>query len=1524
MIVRWKPLIVLSGLFVTVALGGLVAFVLVSGQSNVEDVLAQARTAREAGKFDEAEIYYLQANQFDSKRSEVHEEIAGFYGDWVARAEPGKQIHYQGLRLRHLLEAAKHDKAALEPRRALLAESLKGENSQEQNHWARQVIVLDPLDAEALYVLAIASLEEAPANITEANRLLDTLKTVAPDQDRTSWIAASIAKLTENSDGFEAIVNEALARDPDSRTSELDQLCRLYLLVNALDSEIGKDRSPDLFAKILDQNTRILSQKEFSDGRIVELQQFARQVRDRLITLDAGSAEQRWEPLAEAIDRGFLSAIESEEPVDLYIHQAYAEHLHVRGRQEACLAVINAAMTPEVLKDSSRQAEVFQLRKTAIQASLADANDPDRFEAARPHIEALIASSRPDYQGIGHLFQGAIELEMAGFNGPRPAGGGSRSRTTLASARTHLRDSAMKLPDAALPKALYGIALLMSGETALGRQHLLEAQRAGPLEARYQVWAAWSLLEAGYPEESTRIVSRLMEVADKEPSVMALAGSLRMLEGEIARSRKSPKDLEVARTAYSGAIVDGDDVPPAVSLRLVELTIELDGPEAGLAQLEDIRRHGGMTATLEALAVSTLVQLDRIDEAIATLKAARETAPNDPQLAVLDAAIALKQERPEDADALLAEYLEENPDELTVSQTRARILSGVLDRLDDAKAILTEAGDRSGVTAPFVQLAMLDLDKGDLDGASKTIETIRSRWPEASAGDLLDAQIALIRRDNPAASKHLSAALKKDPSNKVALFWKAQLDSRNGAPGRAADEFARILQDRPTKELGGGLSLTTAAEWSLAALAMENKDFENAIARLESIIQGTPAGSMERAARWQIIAARTENGQWADARKELIALLNEPESTVDERVQAADFFRRNDEVDVAETLIDQVLSRKPGHSGAVIIKSYLLSEQDRTADAVSRLKAAIDLEEQPPAVYLMLAAFAGETSGSDGAIATIRETLEDGLDAHPNSVELLRSIYEIIRKADGLDAAIASVEQRAEADDSEDDRVKRLLVDIYTQAGRLDEAETLVESLIERQPKNARLAAGLITIVSSKAIRAGRENRQKDEAALNAKTLSFIQQFRERFPDDLRFPQAECELALREADYVKAETVAKQIEELNAESPIGPLLRAQVYRDQGLDERAAQAYRDALDSNPLRDDIRIVLAQVLLDLGRVDEALAETGRILDRSPDRPDAVLLHAGMIASQGGTPEQVADRQDQAIALIQRTIDRNPSFTKGHLEIARINDLRGRTDEAIEGLRAAREESPDDEQLLSALVRYLVTDSGTGSASEEDRLAEALRLAEEVDEDESSGTLALALALGFHRGGRSDLAKPWAERASTLIDEPAVHLTFGDVLLAFAESRKGNADARSVFEEAVAMYDKVLSRDSKSVEAVNNKAWILHRHLGKDQEALDLIEGLLSRVERRTLPGEVFDTLGSIHQAVGREKDAEQSFAEGLRKSPDLAVLNFHLGRLIAADPERSARANQYLSKADASRAELTPEDAAELETLLNRVGR
>ena len=189
----------------------------------------------------------------------------------------------------------------------------------------------------------------------------------------------------------------------------------------------------------------------------------------------------------------------------------------------SALAIAEKALRLPLATRPNNAEIVLRLHTIAVEVALLDAEDKARFTKAGPHIAKLVESSSPIYQGLGHLFQGSIELENSGVSatgrGKTPPTAPNPAQMKLrASALNHLKVAAAQLPDIAEAQARYGVALVLSQETGLGRQYLQEAMRMGNLEAQYQIWAAWSIVQAGYPEEAEPIVTSLLGSGGPGPS----------------------------------------------------------------------------------------------------------------------------------------------------------------------------------------------------------------------------------------------------------------------------------------------------------------------------------------------------------------------------------------------------------------------------------------------------------------------------------------------------------------------------------------------------------------------------------------------------------------------------------------------------------------------------------------------------------------------------------------------------------------------------------------------------------------------------------------------------------------------------------------------------------------------------------------------------------------------------------------------------------------------------------------------
>jgi len=154
MTVRWKPLLVLSGLFLVIAVLGLIALMYTPGARGSAEILPLARAERDAGQFAKAKIHYQRALQKDPKDAAIHEELASMFAEWEKRAPVDKRREILGWRLISLMEASKLGRTLLGPRRELLGYAMQQDDAADAVYWAKEVLALEPKNVDAHYVLA--------------------------------------------------------------------------------------------------------------------------------------------------------------------------------------------------------------------------------------------------------------------------------------------------------------------------------------------------------------------------------------------------------------------------------------------------------------------------------------------------------------------------------------------------------------------------------------------------------------------------------------------------------------------------------------------------------------------------------------------------------------------------------------------------------------------------------------------------------------------------------------------------------------------------------------------------------------------------------------------------------------------------------------------------------------------------------------------------------------------------------------------------------------------------------------------------------------------------------------------------------------------------------------------------------------------------------------------------------------------------------------------------------------------------
>ena len=957
MSVRWKPLIVLSALFVVVAAVGLIAITATFLPGGADAKLQEARASAQAGRYDHAEIQYRNALQLDPRDPAIHEEFAGMLGDWIAD-EPDRAAKLGPVRVAEWQEAAKYGPRLVGPRRALLDHAVEAGNRADAVYWAESLRPLDPDYAESIAVLTEEALDRRPPDAAEARKLVDDLARLEPDQARTTELLARVALAAGDSAKFDALMAEFRPTEPDSSGPIDERLARASLRRLDLD-RASTPAEVAARGEALREEVAAIDLDAAEPGQVRRLTSLIRAAQDRLAKADASNPDAHAsvdQALEAIVSEGQARAVADAGDTDLRPYLDRASYLLVRGDRAECLKLVGRALDLAIASQPAWQPIAMELREVGIKAALSDGEDPDRVAKATALIGDLLAAEDDRYQALGHLFQGVIDLERSGIASPESAGAESTVTAARASAVEHLKAAAAGLQDVPTAQALYGVALILTDDPNIGRQYLQKAQRisGGKLDVRYQIWAAWSVLQAGYPEDAEPIVDALLEQVARAELPASVEPGLRVLKGEIYQSRRSPADLSKARDQYRRAIALGLEATPTLKLRLAQLDAQLGDAPGALTQIDELRGMAGPAA--EQVAILTLRQQGKTAEADARMTAARARFPESGELAGLEAATQVEAGDPQAAEATLAKFLQAHPESQELVLLRARLLAGPLKRPDEARSILNKLAERSETSVPLVQLALLELGVRDLEAASAAIAKVRARWPEASSADLLDAQLAFARGDVRGAGKALDAALEKDPSNKVAAFWKAQVEGIVGSPEQARAVFERLAGEASFKELDAGLSLSTASRWALASMALEARDYPAAVAGFEALAGSDSPAAIQRAARWKLVEARTASGNAPKADAELAGLVADPATTSDERVRAADFLRKAGKTLEADEQLKIVLRADPTHAGALTYRSLVWASAGKVAEAVGMLRKAVDAGGQPAGTYVLLGA----------------------------------------------------------------------------------------------------------------------------------------------------------------------------------------------------------------------------------------------------------------------------------------------------------------------------------------------------------------------------------------------------------------------------------------------------------------------------------------------------------------------------------------------------------------------------------------
>ena len=167
------------------------------------------------------------------------------------------------------------------------------------------------------------------------------------------------------------------------------------------------------------------------------------------------------------------------------------------------------------------------------------------------------------------------------------------------------------------------MVLVLNQEQSLGRQYLQSALRLGSLEPQYQFWAAWTILQAGYPEEAEPILERYRQLAEGTIPP-ELKGTLHQISGEPTRPGTVPETC--TRHKNSRKPRPWNRAVARRSARQAQIEVQLGHHDEALARIDRLRARQGGPGT-ENLAILIYEELGKTDEARKLLRQARAVPP---------------------------------------------------------------------------------------------------------------------------------------------------------------------------------------------------------------------------------------------------------------------------------------------------------------------------------------------------------------------------------------------------------------------------------------------------------------------------------------------------------------------------------------------------------------------------------------------------------------------------------------------------------------------------------------------------------------------------------------------------------------------------------------------------------------------------------------------------------------------------------------------------------------------------------
>lgn len=452
-------------------------------------------------------------------------------------------------------------------------------------------------------------------------------------------------------------------------------------------------------------------------------------------------------------------------------------------------------------------------------------------------------------------------------------------------------------------------------------------------------------------------------------------------------------------------------------------------------------------------------------------------------------------------------------------------------------------------------------------------------------------------------------------------------------------------------------------------------------------------------------------------------------------------------------------------------------------------------------------------------------------------------------------------------------KTKLELASVYLAEGKEQKGKALLEDLVKSDPKNANSFYMLAALEKS--------------SGNSDKALGIYRQILVNNPSEI---VAAYKIGMIQIENKDLENAVKSADDMIKNFP----KRAEGYRLKGLVNFHRKNYTDAmsnlLNANKIAPTIEgyHFLGLCYYNRGELESALSQFRRILDNVPDSRQARLMTATILLTQ--------KRLDDAIGEIQKVLQKDDNDAIAHNLLGNAYMAKGMFGE---GMREYNRATKIDPKIVDAYLKkgYYYFSRGKNTEGESE-LATAVHAAPDAlnsrlilaSYHQRAGNSAKALSvLRAGLNGKKSDALLYNSIAAVLLSQnkmdeglkniqkakeidPAFPASYQNLVTIYAATGK--------YDQAIAEYSALLRNDPKNVRAMLGSA-ALYEIKGQDAEALNNYKKAVE-----TQRPEAYMALANYYMKKKQTRDALKTVEDALKiDSRDIALLEMK-GRILVAD--------------------------------------